>query len=107
MSKCIYREIANKLDKEVVEEYYKTHLPKDVCNHFNFNQFYFIRIFNYLGIKRRTPAENTKIQFKYYNNTNRNLKVSQSNKGRIVSEETKKKISQSNLGIKKSKTKTT
>ena len=63
MSKCIFKEIADKLNKEEVEEYYKTHLPKDVAKYFNFDQKYFIRIFDYLNIKRRTSSENTKFNF--------------------------------------------
>ena len=34
MSKCIFKEIADKLNKEEVEEYYKTHLPKDIAKYF-------------------------------------------------------------------------
>lgn len=66
MSKCIYKEIADNLDKNELEEYYKTHLPKDVCEHFGFHSRYFHRIFDYLGIKRRNASENTKIQLIYY-----------------------------------------
>ena len=74
MSKCIYKDIANSLDKEALEEYYKTHLPKDVCKEFGFDQIYFYRIFDYLGIKRRTASENTKIQMKYYKSDERHEK---------------------------------
>ena len=106
MSKCIFKEIADKLNKEEVEEYYKTHLPKDVAKYFNFDQKYFIRIFDYLNIKRRTSSENTKIQFLYYDQTERNKKVSNGLKGHITKEETRIKISNSNKGIKRNATST-
>lgn len=106
MSKCIYKEIANSLDKTKLEDYYKTHLPKDVCTYFEFKQSYFIKIFDYLGIPRRTAAENTKIQFKYYDNSIRNKKVGESNKGRQVSQETRLKISTSQRGMTRKPTRT-
>ncbi len=106
MSKCIYKEIAKSLDKTKLEDYYKTHLPKDVCTHFGFKQSYFIKIFDYLNIPRRTAAENTKIQFKYYDNSIRNKKIGESNKGRQVSQETRLKISTSQKGVKRKPTKT-
>ena len=101
MSKCIYKEIANSLNKTEVENYYLTHLPKDVCEHFGFHQKYFQRVFDYLNIPRRTASENTKIQFQYYDNTERNLKCGASHIGLKCSEETKKKISEAQKGISK------
>ena len=66
MSKSIVKEIAKELNKEELIKYYETHLPKDVAEHFGFDQKYFIRLFDYMGIKRRTASENSKIQAKYY-----------------------------------------
>lgn len=120
MSKCIYKEIADSLNKEEVEEYYKTHLTKDVCEHFGFHRRYFYRIFDYLGIKRRTASENTKIQLKYYTAAEEHskklsealikrhqnmtaeekeamyVKISNTQKGREFTEEHKQHISEGN-----------
>lgn len=101
MSRCIYKEIAHNLNKEEVERYYQNHLPKDVCEHFGFNQIYFYRIFDYLGIKRRNASDNTKLQMSIMDVESRTLrgqKISKSNIGKKVSDETKKKISDTQLG---------
>ena len=102
MSKCIYKDIANNLDKKELIDYYSTHLPKDVANHFNFDKKYFIRIFDYLGIPRRTAKENTEIQFKYYDNSDRNIKIGLSHKGSKRSDKARNNMSLAQKGKPKS-----
>ena len=48
MSKCIFKEIADALDKIALENYYQNHLTSDVCEHFKFDAKYFYRIFHYV-----------------------------------------------------------
>lgn len=43
-------------------------------------------------------AENTKIQFTYYDMSRRNIKVGKANTGRVVTDSTREKISKSNIG---------
>ena len=102
MSKCIYKELAEKLNKEEVAKYYETHLTKDVCEHFNIDRKYFYRIFHYLEIPLRTISENTKMQMELCDHTELSKKISERNKGKVVSEETKRKQSESNKGKKRS-----
>lgn len=97
MSRCIYKEIADKLDKKEVEKYYQNHLPREVSSYFGFNQKYFYRIFDYLGIARRSASENTKLQFKNMSKEDklrRNLKISLSGLGHPTYTETRQKLSQ-------------
>lgn len=104
MSKCIFKEIADKLNKAELENYYKTHLTDEVCKHFNFDKIYFYRIFNYLQIPLRSLSETRKLFWetapKELVNEMKSNFVNHLN-GRAVSEETKKKISESNKGKKK------
>lgn len=93
MCKCIYKNIADNLDKDLLEKYYKTHTVKDTCDYFHFDPVYFYRIFDYLGIKRRTPAENIEVRFTYYDQSERNKNVGKGHVGISCSEETKEKIS--------------
>lgn len=62
------------------------------------NRFIFKGFFDYLGIKRRTAAENTVVQFKYYDNTERNYKVGASHIGKVTPKEVREKISNSQKG---------
>lgn len=97
MSRCIYKEIANRLNKEEVEKYYQNHLPKEVAAYFGFNQIYFYRIFDYLGIPRRSASENTRIQFNNMSKEDklkRKQKISLSGLGHPTSESTRQKLSQ-------------
>lgn len=109
MSKCIYKDIADSLDKEALEEYYQTHLPKDMCKEFGFDQIYFYRIFDYLGIKRRNASENSKIQGKYYITEEHRKNQSIAQKKRYANETPEQKakrienISKAEKGKKKSK----
>ena len=81
---------------------YETHLTKDVCEHFNIDRKYFYRIFHYLEIPLRTISENTKMQMELCDHTELSKKISERNKGKVVSEETKRKQSESNKGKKRS-----
>lgn len=102
MSKCIFKDIANKLNREELIEYYKTHIAKDVSEHFGFDQLYFGRIFDYLNIPRRSPKEDMQVRLKYYDMTDTYKKSSEARKknGYRHSEETKEKIRKSNTGVK-------
>ena len=51
VSKCIYKSIADNLDKNEFEQYYMTHLCKDVAEHFGFHERYLNRILHYLNIE--------------------------------------------------------
>lgn len=96
MSKCIYREIADSLDKIELEGYYKTHTCKEVCEKFGFHSRYLYRILHYLDIDVGSSSRYSYIMSNYVCTEERNKKVSESNKGRKFSEETLKKISESN-----------
>ena len=101
MSKCIYKEIADRLDRREVEEYYQNHLPREVAAHFGFDQVYFYRIFDYLGIPRRSASENTRIQFDNMSEEDklkRKQKISLSELGHVTSASTRQKISQALKG---------
>ena len=93
MCKCVYKEIANKLDKVELEKYYSEHLKSDTCKHFGFDEIYFYRIFDYLGIKRRTPSENTKFIMTHLEDNSRHIKSGLSQRGKYVSPETREKMS--------------
>lgn len=95
MSKCIYKEIADKLNKDELEKYYETHLPKDVAKHFGFDQCYFRRIFDYLGIPR-SVSHNSKVQMKYYLTDETRKKFGAHAKGKHRPEDIKLKISTAN-----------
>lgn len=98
MSKCVYKEIANKLNKEEVEKYYNEHLMIETCEHFDFDKKYFYRIFDYLGIKRRTPSENTKFVLSHTKDNSRFIKSGMSHRGKPRSQETREKISKAQKG---------
>ena len=97
MSKCIYKDIANNLNKEEFEEYYLEHINKEVCEHFNFNPRYLYRILDYFGIQRGSYKKFSTAS-KYACTPERNKKVSLSNIGREFSQETREKISKSQKG---------
>ena len=82
MSKCLYKDIADSLDKNELVEYYKTHLTKDVCKHFNFDRKYFYRIFHYLNIPLRSTSESTKLQMQVCDLSDRNVKIKNALSGR-------------------------
>lgn len=96
MSKCIYKEIADNLNKQEFESYYKTHPCKQVCDYFNFDYRYLYRILHYLNIEVSSKERHSYIIKNYVCKNERNKKISISNKGRVHSPETIAKIRQSN-----------
>lgn len=97
MSKCVYKEIADRLNREEVITYYQHHLPREVAAHFGFDQIYFYRIFDYLGIPRRSAAENTRVQFANMSDEarlERGRKISASEMGHPTSPSTRQKLSE-------------
>ena len=97
-----YKEILNRIDKKELEDYYRTHLPKDTCKKFNIESFYLLKtILKRLGIPPHTPRENSIIQFSNMSDEERNSiinRIVSSNYGRVVSAETRKKISDAQRG---------
>ena len=109
MSNCVYKEIVKNLDKDELNNYYKNHLPCDVCKKFDIPSPYLLKqILKYFNIKPHTPAENTKIQFdsmSEHERIERGKKISESNTGREVPQEVRDKISKSQIGVPKVSTK--
>ena len=104
MSKCIYKEIADRLNRNEFAAYYATHMQSDVALHFGFGQKYLTRILNYLGIKRRTPSETSKLYFAEFeteaNRQKRIIAVTKRSTGRIKSEDELRKMSEHQKGLK-------
>lgn len=97
MSRCIYKDIANNLNKEEFKEYYLTHKNEDVCEYFNFHPRYLFRILNYFDIERCSHEKLVNIS-KLTCTPERNKKISLSNMGRKFSDETVEKIRKSQKG---------
>lgn len=103
MSKCIYKEIAKSLNKNELENYYKTHTSYQTSEYFKFPYHHLKNILKFLGIKVRTPSESGKMCWDNKTQEERKMfseRTSQQLKGRPCSETTRKKISSSNKGRK-------
>lgn len=99
-----YKEIIKSIDKNTLEKYYSNHLPCECMKEFGIpSHWVFNRILNEFNIKKHSASENTRIQMKNMSlqeKMNRGAKISASNMGRKVSEETRKKISETEKGKK-------
>lgn len=95
-----YKDLAQKINKEELEKFYKGHLPWETMNKFDICSYYLLKkILQYFNIKAHTSQENTYIQMQNMTESEkiaRGNKISQSNMGRTLSEETREKISISN-----------
>lgn len=100
MSKCIYKEIANNLDKEKFTEFYMTHTGEQTCNEFGFHYRYLYRILHYLNIDVGNEERKSYIINNIVVTEEFRQKVSASGKGRKHSEETIEKIRKGNRGRK-------
>lgn len=98
--KCLYKDLADNLNRDELESYYKTHSVKETSAYFNFDSKYLYRILHYLNIEVGSKERYQYINKNYVCTEERNRKVSESNKGRKVSDATIKKISESNKGHK-------
>lgn len=82
MSKCIYKGIAEKLNKDEVEKYFQTHTAQEVCEHFGFHRRYLYRILHYLNIEVGSFERYSYINKNYVCTEERNRKVALGNTGR-------------------------
>ena len=100
-----YKEIIKNIDKNQLENYYSNHLPSECMKKFNIPSHHiFNRILDEFNIRRHSASENTSIQMKNMSEENKKIrrnKISQSNSGRCVSEETRRKISEAEKGKKR------
>lgn len=92
MSKCIYKSIADNLDREEFEQYYMTHLCKDVAEHFGFHERYLNRILHYLNIEVGSKERQSYIQRTYCTDEKRQ-KCAKSGQGRIYTPEMRSYLS--------------
>lgn len=97
MSKCIYKQITDNLDKEEFEQYYLTHTYKDIAKHYNFKERYINSILHYFNIELGSKERQSYIQ-KTYCTEEKRQKCAKSGRGRIYTEEMRQKISESNKG---------
>ena len=101
MSK-LYVELAKNIDKQELIDYYYNHLPSQTIEKFNIPSLYLLKqVLSYFELPKMTNAQITKIQMSTMTDEeklNRGEKISSSNKNREVSEETRKKISESQKG---------
>ena len=102
MSKCIYKSIADNLNKEEFEQYYMTHQYKDVAEHFGFHERYLNRILHYLNIEVGSKERQSYIQ-KTYCTEEKRQKCAQSGKGRVYTAEMRQYLSEIQKGRKTNK----
>lgn len=108
MSKCIFKVIADSLDKTELQSYYQTHLTSEVCKKFNIDQKYFYRIFHYLQIPLRNFSQNKKLSYEKSSEEFKikNTELLNKHRVKVFTSEIREKISNSNKGIKKHSNKT-
>lgn len=104
-----YKDIANRIDKDELIDYYKTHLPKDVMKKFDIESHHLLRqVLSYYDIPHHTASENTYIQWKYYISEEEKLNLVESmhdglkNMSEEKWEERNRKISNTQKGTSKS-----
>ena len=101
----IYKELAKTIDADDLRNFYSNHLPKDTCEKFNIPSYHLLyQLLKYYNIPKHTPAENTRIQFDNMSDEEklaRGNKIGTSNLGRVVSDETRDRISKKQQGVSK------
>lgn len=99
-----YKELIENIDKEELETYYSNHLPCECMREFNIpSNYLFNQILSKFNIKKHSASDNTSIQMKNMSEKDKKIrgnKISSSNIGRQVSEETRKRISEAEKGKK-------
>ena len=100
MSKCVYKNIADNLNKDELEKYYLTHTNKDVAEHFNFNEIYLNRILHYLDIKVGTTERYSYINKNYVCTEERNIKIKDKHIGKKRNSDFCQKMKSINQGRK-------
>ena len=87
------------------EDFYMNHLISDVVKKFELPSIHIAHMIReYYNIPKHTPHENTIIQFANMSEEDRikrGQKIGKSSQGRVISEETRKKISESQKGVPK------
>ena len=100
-----YKDLADKINRQDLIDFYKDHLPEETCQEFNIPNLYLLRqVLAYFQIPMHTKAETTKIQFERMSEQDkvaRGKKISASNKGHETPQEVRNKISQTQKGVSK------
>lgn len=103
MSKHISKEIAEKINKEDLERYYYSHLPRDTMKHFEIPSHHVLNtVLSLLKIRRMSPSEITKIQIGLMSEDERkeiHKKISEKIKGTRRSDEVRKRFRESQKNV--------
>ena len=97
-----YKDLADRIDRDSLVDFYSGHLPTETCEHFGIpSRFLLKRLLEYYNIPAHTPAENTRIQFARMSpdaRVQRSRKISESEKGHPTPAATRLKISETQRG---------
>lgn len=100
-----YKDLADRINKQELIDYYRDHLPQETCQKFNIPTPYLLKqVLAYFQIPAHTAAENTRIQFNRMSEEdklNRSNKISQSSKSHPTPQSVRDKISASQRGVSK------